>query len=278
MQDYQDDSAVFKLLELGDPTSIGDWSIYNDLGITIEHLDELSQMAIDVDVLNSPTDDFWAGPIHAWRMLSQLGTEKAIAPLIRALQEMSQELWDWVGEEFPTAFTNIGPSAIPALADLIGNREAVDDSRQIAVYCITAIYQKYPDIRADAIAVLTKQLEDFENNDPDLNGALVSDLVVDFRAIESIDVIERAFDADCVNEAFMGDWGEVQVELGLKDRSEVPEKTFFNDMQFNPWEYYRKPESTGFVPGHHGKIPKTKAKSKRQAQSASRRKNRSKKK
>ena len=239
MQDYQDDSTVFKLLELGDPNSIEDWSIYNDLGITIDHLDELSQMAIDVGFLNSPTDDFWAAPIHAWRMLSQLGTEKAIAPLIRALQEMSQELWDWVAEEFPTIFAHIGPSAIPALADLIGNSEAGDDPRQIAVYSITAIYQKYPGIRSDAIAALTQQLENFENNDPDLNAALVTDLVVDFRAIESIGVIERAFDADCVNEAFMGDWGEVQVELGLKDRSEVPEKLFRNDMQFNPWEYYR---------------------------------------
>ena len=72
----------------------------------------------------------------------------------------------------------------------------------------------------------------------------------------------------------MGGWDEVQVELGLKDRSEVPEKLRRN-MMFDSWEYV-KPKAIGFSGHSGGKVPKTKAKAKRQAQSSSRKKNRKK--
>jgi len=273
MQNYTDNSPVLRLLELGDPDDVKDWSIYRDLKITSEHLDELSQMAIDVNFLDSDVDTHWAGPIHAWRMLGELEIPGAIGPLVHALQEMSEELLDWAGDEFSTIFARIGPSGIPALTGLIANTKASNYSRWNAARCISAICEEHPESRADGVAVLTQQLEKFATNDPDLNAMLLINLVIDLRAVESIGVIEQAFQAGRVNEDFMGGWDEVQVELGLKDRSEVPEKPRPN-MMFDSWEYV-KPEPIGFS-SYSGKVPKTKAKAKRQAQSASRKKNRKK--
>ena len=275
LQKYTDDSLALRLLELGNPDSITDWSEYLKLGITAEHLNELSQMAIDIDLLDSEVDTYWAGPIHAWRTLATLEIPEAIGPLVQSLQVMGEELIDWVGKELPLIFSRIGLVAIPALTVLIANRKASNYSRQIASDCITAIYKQHPESRSDGVLVLTQELNRFTTNDPDLNAILVCNLVIDFRAIESIEVIKRAFEAGRVNEDFMGDWDDVQVELGLKDRSEVPEKLRRN-MLFNPWEYV-KPEPIRFS-GHNGEIvPKTRAKAKRQAQSASRKKNRNKK-
>lgn len=273
MQNYKDDSPVLKLLSLGDPDQVKDWSIYCGLGITSEHLNELSQMAIDLNLLDSEEEHFWAGPIHAWRMLGELGIPEAIAPLVRSVQEMSDELVDWTGMEFPEIFSRVGPSAIPALTVLMSNRKASNYSRQTASDCITAIYMKHPESRAEGILALTQELKKFAKNDPDINASLVCNLVVDFRAMESIEVIEQAFQAGRVNEDYMGDWDEVQVELGSKERSELPEKPRRNII-LDPWEYV-KPEMIGFS-GHSGKVPKTKAKAKRKVQSSSRKKNRKK--
>ncbi len=44
----------------------------------------------------------------------------------------------------------------------------------------------------------------------------------------SASVIEQAFYANCVDEAFIGDWDEVQVRLGLKSRDQVPKKYHLN--------------------------------------------------
>ena len=273
MGNYADDSPVLRLLELGNPNSVKDSPIYRDLRITAEHLDELSQMAIDIDLLDSEVDTHWAGPIHAWRMLGELEIPEAIGPLVQALQEMSEELLDWAGDEFSIILARIGPSGIPALTRLIANTKASEYSRWNAARCISAICKQHPESRSDGVAVLTQQLEKFATNDPDLNAILVVNLVIDLRALESIAVIEKAFQAGRVNEDFMGDWDEVQVELGLKEQSEVPEKPYRN-MMFNPWEYV-KPKAIGFS-GHSEKVPKTKTKAKRQVKSASRKKNRKK--
>ena len=230
-------------------------------------------MTIDIDLLDSEVDTHWAGPIHAWRTLAVLEIPEAIYPLVQSLQVMGEELVDWVGKELPLIFARIGPVAIPELTILIANRKVSNYSRQIASDCITAIYKQYPESRSDGVLALTQELNKFTINSPHLNAILVCNLVIDFRAIESIEVIKKAFEAGRVNEDFMGDWDEVQVELGLKDRLEVPERIRRNIL-YNSWECV-KPEPIGFSGHSSAIVPKTKAKAKRQVQSASRKKNRS---
>ena len=56
-----------------------------------------------------------------------------------------------------------------------------------------------------------------------MNGFLVEALV-ELEAREAIPVIEQAFDKGYVDPIVMGDWDDVQVELGLKSAEEVAQK------------------------------------------------------
>jgi hypothetical protein len=57
-------------------------------------------------------------------------------------------------------------------------------------------------------------LEYFAANEPDVNGFLILGLV-ELQATEAAPLIERAFAARSVDLMVMGDWEDVQVELGL---------------------------------------------------------------
>ena len=70
------------------------------------------------------------------------------------------------------------------------------------------------------IAAIAGELEKFRDNNPIFNGFLISNLV-DLQAVETINLIEQAFKANHVDTSIMGDWEDVQVELGLKTRDEV---------------------------------------------------------
>ncbi|MDE3088600.1 MAG: hypothetical protein KGJ80_04360, partial [Chloroflexota bacterium] len=83
------------------------------------------------------------------------------------------------------------------------------------------IAQKFPDSRAECVAAITRQLERFTDNDPALNGFLLSDLL-DLGAVEAAPVIERAFAAKKVDASIAGDWEDAQIEFGLKKERTVP--------------------------------------------------------
>ena len=63
---------------------------------------------------------------------------------------------------------------------------------------------------------MTQILEQFEENDPELNALLIGDLS-DLKATETLPLIERAFEAERVDESFVG-LDYVLEEFGLKER------------------------------------------------------------
>jgi hypothetical protein len=83
------------------------------------------------------------------------------------------------------------------------------------------IGERQPEARSAAVTALTETLEWFADLEPVLNGFVISYLV-DLDAIEAAPVIERAFEADCVDITVMGDWEDVQIKLGLLDERETP--------------------------------------------------------
>jgi hypothetical protein len=99
------------------------------------------------------------------------------------------------------------------------------------------------------------------------------EVLADLKAIESKAVIEQAFQLRCVDESLIGDWDEIQVDLGLKTREEVPVKRYYLDPPM-----YREPYDSGAELGSSGGgASKTKTKAKRKQQKESRKKNRKKK-
>jgi hypothetical protein len=222
-------SPVDKLLTLGEAESIPPerWPNYLELGLGPQDIPELIRMATDRKLRDLEEEeyededpDFW-GPIHAIRALGQLHAEAAVEPLVNLLTELKDD--EWMLEELPSVYGMIGPVAIPALSAYLADPSHDMYSRGFAAESLEAIGKKYPESRSECISVISKQLEEFEENDYELNAFLIASLA-HLKAVETLPLIERAFEADRVDE-FVIDLDDVLVEFGLKER-EIVESPF----------------------------------------------------
>jgi hypothetical protein len=219
---------VDKLLAYGESNLMtpDEWPDYRELGIGPEHIPDLIRMATDEELneADSESREVWA-PIHAWRALGQLRAVEAVEPLLGLFDRLEYD--DWVNEELPDVFGMIGPAALPVLAEYIADLSHNDSSRISAIAGIENIGKRWPDAKGESITLLEERLKRFEENEPDVNGFIVEALV-ELGARETAPVIERAFDEGYVDPIVMGDWDDVQVELGLKSAEEVAQKRASN--------------------------------------------------
>jgi Protein of unknown function (DUF1186) len=132
---------------------------------------------------------------------------------------------DSISSELPGVLGAIGPAAIEPIEAYIIDSAHDAYERADAASALTSIAQNHPDVRERCVAIITKLLGNFAENDEDTNAFLVGELV-DLKAVEAAPVIEQAFAAKCVSTYLLGDWNEVQVALGLKTREEVPSNHF----------------------------------------------------
>lgn len=220
-------APVNKLLTYGSclDSDMGSTPDYvQELGFTAADIPELIRLVSDRDLAagDSEKAESWA-IVHAWRTLGQLKAEAAIAPLIDLFDLCEED--EWMMSEMPEVFGSIGGQAIAPLADFVADSSHIEMARTLATESLTEIGMNYPELRSQCVAVLTKQLEQFEQNPINLNSLAISGLV-ELNAVESAAVIERAFASERVDLMFDGDWDEVQVSLGLKSRDQVPKKDF----------------------------------------------------
>lgn len=205
---------VNKLLTYGDCLDFREWPNYLKLGLTHAHVSDLIRMATDLKLNEADSDslEVWA-PVHAWRTLGQLRAEEAILPLIELFEELEES--EWVIEELPEVYGMIGPRAIPPLADYLSDASHGVEARMTAARCVEHIGTMHPEAREECVSVLTRELQQFLTNDPDLNASLITDLV-DLKAVESISVIREAFANHRVDLFFAGDLEDVEIDLGLR--------------------------------------------------------------
>ena len=216
---------VSKLLNMGEP-EIHEWRDYLALGLGPEHVPDLIRMAVDEPLYKSaPKDSAGWAPVHAWRALSQLRPEEAIEPLTQLLEYSD----DWVSEEIPTVFARIGPAAIPVLEDYLNDTSHGSFARIVAISSLYEIAEMHPQARSGCVEILVTALERFETFDPYTNGFLISYLT-DLGAVEAAPLMERAFEAGRVNPMVMGDWEDVQVELGLLEERTTPRPSLFGGL------------------------------------------------
>lgn len=247
------------------------WPDYLELGLNAEHIPELIRMVGDEFLYHSDPESLesWS-PIHAWRALAQLKAEDAIEPLLEIvskLDDLDEDYWEWISEELPLVFQSIGVEVIPFLANYLSNASKGQSSRINIVETLSNFAESEPEVRETCISLLTEQLRQFDPNADEVNGFIVVALA-DLKALESVAIVEEAFEKGCVNERVGGDWEDIQVLLGLKPARERPRTLppLFLD-SFSSDEF-----------AHQAKKAKTQEKKKRKLQKEARRKNRPKKK
>lgn len=215
---------VERLLTYGESERIppDKWPDYREMGLGPEHIPELIQMATDEALYEADSESaqVWA-PLHAWRALGQLRAGEAVEPLLELFDRGEYD--DWVHEELPLVFALIGPAALPPLAAYLVALWHPDSSLISAIASIEQIGKQWPNARDEALAVLEERLERFAEYESDVPAFLIEALV-ELGAKEAAPLIERAFAEGYVDPMVMGDWQEVQVELGLKSAEEVAPK------------------------------------------------------
>lgn len=256
-------SPVSELLSFGDCRELREWPDYSGFGLGREHVPELIDLATDEELGRADPEslEVWA-PVHAWRALGQLRAKEAVEPLFVLLGTED----DWAHEELPVVYGMIGRDAIPSLSRYLGDTSYDLYSRVGAAHGIEQVAAIYPSTRGESLSALSRQMERFTENKPELNGFLVAYLL-DLHAIEKISLMQRAFAADSVDPTIAGDWEDVQVELGLKEARETPRPPLSPMFGMPGPEENRQARATG-------KSATKKKKSKKKQAKASRKQNR----
>lgn len=265
---------VSRLLKLGRPHG-ETWLDYSLLGITRNQIPDLIRLAEDYEMrIMEPPVDFpededlpeWYAQIHAWRALGQLKAQEAIPAVLGILHQVDDEDDDWIGEDADDIFALIGAAAISPLAEYLADNTKGLYARIDAAKSLHAIGKAHPETRDQCVRILSSVLENYAENDEGLNGFVIYDLVR-LKAIEHIDLIEKAFKSENVDEMIMGDFEDVQIELGLiEKRITKPARLSFFE-RLSPQDELFEPE---IKPNRDNK----KEKNKRKQEKKSRKKNR----
>ena len=204
MSDTKYAPPLDKLLTLGEYylwTSV-DWVDYPALGIGPEHIPDLLRMVDDEELndLESEGTEVWT-PLHAIRALGQLRDESTIQPLLQILTRNVDD--DSIQEDIPRVFGLIGPVAIPALSDYLADASRDVFERSCAANALQAIALRYPEHRSSCIEGITRTLERFEENEDELNAFISNDLA-ELKAVDTLPLIEKAYEAGKVDESIIG--------------------------------------------------------------------------
>jgi yecA family protein len=187
---------------------------YTALGVGPAHESELIGIATDPTLLQAEmhSAESWA-PVHAVRSLGELRSDRAVAPLLEALASGAMDD-DWMAHEVPEALAAIGSPAVSPLLAFAGDRSRGFYARMVAVEGLGAIGGRRDADRQACIDGLTRILEGSGDEDPSFNAMVIGELV-ELDARDAAPVIRSAFEADRVDLMHMGDWEDVQIELGL---------------------------------------------------------------
>lgn len=172
--DYQ--HPLNELLTLDEVNLRDEWRDYAQLGAGEEHIPELVRMATDRKLhrADPQSTEVWA-PVHAWRSLGQLRAVEGVIPLLELLEELEDD--DYIHEETPVVAGRVGQPAIASLNGFLADHRHSLFPRIAAAHGLAEVAQQHEACREECVAVLTDQLRVFPQNNPTLNGYLISFLV-----------------------------------------------------------------------------------------------------
>jgi hypothetical protein len=167
-----------------------------------------------------PESPLFHAPIHAWRALGQLQALDAVEPMLANLNLLDDTMDDWSSEDWPTVFAQMGPPVIEPLTNYLRGQLNNEYARATTVDGLVQISVCHPDRRDQVVQILSDQLAKQEP-EATLNGLILWKLL-DLEAVETAEVIERAFAAEVIDDELCGSWTEVREKLGVEGLGIAP--------------------------------------------------------
>jgi hypothetical protein len=267
---YQD--PVAQILTLDVITQADEaWIDYaTKFGLSTADLPELTRLSWDEEPPNCDSGE-WV--THSLRAIVQLDPAVGIDLYLNQLEQFPQD--DFLHEEITGISRQVGEIGIEPLVKCLKDETQDAWVRSTASQGLEEIARSIPECRATCVQALTEQLQIYRDRDDDiLNSALVDNLI-NLKAVEAAPIIEEVFIAREIDEWLTGSWAAVQVELGLKQKSDFspaeliptpPEHILKIREQLNlaPLNMVERPASKGFgVSVKPSKKPKQAKKKKR---------------
>lgn len=197
-----------------------DWPDYLQHGFEASDESALIELIGDKSLHGAAGDslEVWV-PLHAWRTLGQLRSERAIMPLIELFEELVED--DWALHELPTVMGMIGSAAIEPLGHYIKQQDRDEFARATAMAGLSEIVQQHPTHRSKVLEHYRLYIQQADNSATILNGLLVSYLL-DIDGKELIDDVRDLFKRQCVDITCAGDIEDVEMALGLRLERSTP--------------------------------------------------------
>jgi len=215
------------LLELGKKDAMtSQWPDYLQYGFEESDIENLLNIVGDESLLDDgmESDKAWA-PVHAWRAIGQLGSDKAIAPLIDLFDELVED--DLALSELPVVFGMIGKSSIEPLTKFFNENEHDEYARAMASDGLCKIAEHWPDKREEVLLQFRDYLNHADQEAFQLNGLVIANLL-DLNAKELIEEIRELFKQQCVDISCAGDLEEIEIQLEFRDKRSTPPPSFSN--------------------------------------------------
>lgn len=154
-------------------------------------------------------------PVTAWRVLGSLKAEAAVGPLIDILCETDEEFDDWAPEVLPNVFSDIGEASFDPLMQLVTDQARPELIRSTAARALGCLAENHPHVRGRVVERLTKVMANADGDHIEFNSMLL-DALVELKATEAAEPIERAFAANYLDVGVCGDWECVRKALGVQ--------------------------------------------------------------
>lgn len=160
---------------------------------------KLLAMTLDEGLLGGwPGDRASWAPYHALHLLGRLHAHGCAAALL-ALLDRSE---DWLADQLPPVWAQMGPPAEPVLWSYLGDMTRPSDMRAVAARGLRAIAEAHPGRRRDIVAGFAQWLDRSAAEEATLNGYVIF-VLKDMAAIEATDAMRRAFAQNKVDQNIM---------------------------------------------------------------------------
>ena len=229
------------LFELGEANPNRDWQDYLKYEFDETDVPALLELVADVELNHADAEskDIWV-PLHAWRTLGQIGSHKAVAPLIALFDNLFED--DWAISELPIVMGMIGEPAIIPLSIYLNETHHDKFARVMSADGLAEIVKHFPSCREQVIQCFQDYMSHPDESAKSLNGLLICYLL-DIDAKETINDIRQLFKKDCVDITCAGDLEEVEIELGFRTERSTAKPNYAQLHGMDEFPELEKPDS-----------------------------------